>query len=379
LATDEVEVGNLLQQVFGLTDQPESKAQVVKQLYMRAYPDFSGPLTEADASYLRNAIEDATIPLSWGVRFSLCSTLVLIRTALGLETASRLWETVPAESRLECLGAFADNTGTLFHFARRDPRCLPRPETFEWMINKLVEMPDLDHISDHIWYHFTEMAETLPKRPISWLNGVLLNRIHAAGDESASFRALSSSHRLTIFCQRISQESSSDENLRGEVETLVSFATKPGLVGYLLPKYVVAVDPEGILVPGILAQKIKATAPSDEDILHCWIRFGGYYPFNSDPWRTIAAATFEVMTSVPNGERGRFYAALLHAGVKSSSYSVGQMDPAPGESLKARKTEFETETNDLFLPFREWHLRIAQAEYDQAVAEYREEQESAFD
>ena len=369
----------LLDQVVGVGATPQAKAWMVKQLYFRAYPDFTGLLRDKDCLILASAIEDINLPLAWAERFVLCSTYSIVRPAAALEVASRLWALAPADSKAECLAAFADSTGSLFHFTRRDPRCAVRPETFNWMVDRLVEMPDLEAIYENVWYHFKEMAQVMPKRPLAWLNDVLAERIVASGDESNSFKPLTTRRRLTAFCETVTPQTAKDPQVRAQMERLLSLSTRKGLIGYLLPDFAVRTDPEGVLIPILIAEKITNAPAADEDLLHTWVRFAGYYPTNSPAWRVIAAAAIEKVAGLPLSERGRHYAALLEAGIKSSSYAVGQMDPAPIESLKARKEELAQESDPRFIPFREWHRDVAQEEYNRALAEFQEEQTNALD
>ena len=51
------------------------------------------------------------------------------------------------------------------------------------------------------------------------------------------------------------------------------------------------------------------------------------------------------------------------------------MDPRPEQDLLARKREMHEETNADLIPFRQWHLAMAQSEFDRAVALYKEENE----
>ena len=67
--------------------------------------------------------------------------------------------------------------------------------------------------------------------------------------------------------------------------------------------------------------------------------------------------------------------ALLPQEIKSSNYPAGEMDPRPEQDLLARKAEMQSETDADLLVFRQWHLAMAQAEFHQAVARYKEEHE----
>ncbi len=247
------------------------------------------------------------------------------------------------------------------------------------MVDRLAEMPDLESIHDNVWYHFKEMSQVMPKRPLVWLNDVLAARIQASADESNSFKPLTTRRRLTAFCEIVTPQTANDPHVRAQMERLLSLATRKGLIGYLLPEFAVRTDPEGVLIPHMVADKIANAPAADEDLLHTWVRFAGYYPSNSPAWRIIAAAAIEKVAPLPLQERGRHYAALLDAGIKSSSYAVGQMDPAPIESLKARKAELAQESDPRFIPFREWHRDVAQEEYNRALAEFQEEQANALD
>jgi hypothetical protein len=142
-----------------------------------------------------------------------------------------------------------------------------------------------------------------------------------------------------------------------------------------LPEYAAAVDQSGYLVPDAVVTRLqRLTNPTKQDVW-LWSRFAGHFAFNSEPWRKIAVAAIEVSTQLSVRDQISIYVSLLEQGFKSSSFAAGEMDPQFAAELQRRRDERAGETDSRLIPFRDWASRVAQSEYERALAEFREESE----
>ena len=156
------------------------------------------------------------------------------------------------------------------------------------------------------------------------------------------------------------------------MDALLNYSERKDTIGYILPRYAAEVDPAGLIMPGLIVARIQS-AGNNKELIWNWARFAGYYGFGFPAWQIIARATVAASEQLPTRDRDSIYVLLLPQELKSSSYPAGQMDPRPAEELEIRKRELAGEADESLLPFRKWHLAMAQSEYDQTVARYREE------
>ena len=144
------------------------------------------------------------------------------------------------------------------------------------------------------------------------------------------------------------------------------------MLGYKAPEYATAIDPAGAVVPELVVAELKGLKnPSKEQVVD-WARFAGHYPFNSASWRKIASEALEASEKFSDRDKISVYVVLLEQGFRSSTYGADEMDPQFQNELEQRRRERAEEQDAKFIPFRDWHLRVAQSEYDRALAEFRE-------
>ena len=158
--------------------------------------------------------------------------------------------------------------------------------------------------------------------------------------------------------------------------SILDFAERRDILGYISPQYAIDVDPRGFVISKSVASRLESLATKDKESIYEWVRFAGRYPFNSRPWREIAKAVIRSAKDLEGRAKQAVFVELLPKEIKSSSYPAGEMDPRPEQDLLARKRELQEETNPDLIPFRKWHLAMAQAQFDQALARYKEENET---
>ena len=214
--------------------------------------------------------------------------------------------------------------------------------------------------------------QSIRTKSIAWLNQTIDKRIALEEkDTTDTFKLVPTQNKLTRFVLPISD--SVDEETKRELDKFLASNAKKDLLGFALPAYAASIDPTGIIVPQIVADKISGlTSPSTESVW-LWSRFAAHYGFNSEAWRKIAIAAISASKDFPAKERASIFVAISNQGFRSSTYAAGEMDPRPLQELEQRKKELEAENDPTLKTFREWALRVTQAEYDRALAEFEEE------
>jgi hypothetical protein len=242
----------------------------------------------------------------------------------------------------------------------------------------MVTLPDIDKVGEVRQHEFDQLMEQFGHRELPWLIAVLDARTRAAQErpesDKQSFKLVPTRLRLSLYVQTMSPEQSNAEETHQQLGQILGYAERKDILGYILPKYVADIDPHGVVIPSMVSSHIDSAA-SNKEVVWEWARFAGAYAFNSDPWREIAKAAVRASIAMTQKERISVFVELLPQEIKSSSYAAGTMDPRPEQDLLARKAELQNEKDPDLLHFRQWHLSSSQAEYDHAVAQYKEENE----
>lgn len=374
------ELNSELKNAIQSASTPEAKASLMSSMYSRPHPLLTGILTGADfeftASYFETT-ESMLKPSDW------CRIFVGMHHVNWEKikvTCDGIFNASPEGEKLKCFGAFFEAFHFLDLFQKDWPRLGMKKEHFDWLLDILVVLPDLEKVGEYIPHEFEKLAERFGRRDLAWLLAVLDRRIQIAESKTSdledSFKLIPTRNRLTAYVNRVLSKGAPNDLAIQHFKTLLGFAERKDMLGYILPQYVVDLDPYGSVVPTLVESFITSLNVKDKEAIWIWIRFAGYYAFNSSPWRRIAKTASLVAKDFGTREKSTIFAELLPKEFKSSNYPAGEMDPQPERDLNARKRELQEETDADLIPFRQWHLAMAQAEFDHALARYKEENEA---
>ena len=243
----------------------------------------------------------------------------------------------------------------------------------------MVTLPDLDQIGDVHQYHINEFVQRFGHKDVAWLLSTLQARIRAAETPAAAqqeeYKLVPTRHRLTEYIAPLVPLEPPSPLLREQISGLLAYNQRSDLLGYILPEYATDLDPHGVIVPELIQAQVQSLQPPAKDSLWPWTRFAGYYGFNSPPWRTISKTAINAIKGFSVRDKNSIFVSILPQQIKSSNYPSGEMDPRPAADLELRKRELEEEVDQDLIPFRQWHVAMAKAEFDHTLARYNEDNE----
>jgi hypothetical protein len=359
-----------------ITSSPTAKAQVLSNLYERPHPLITGILTTTDLDFIASQL--AALPefvdpgkqclfLSGAAHANWQSCKVFVE---GVYNASS------GTARLHCYLGSLRGLYFLDLFRRDYPALAITAEHYDWLLGLMVRLSDLDLLEHES--EFVQLSERFERKAISWLFVTVQARIDEAQslapDDPIEYKIIPTRNRLTRYVATLTAADAASPAIKQAFEAFLNYSERTDVVGYILPRYAAELDPNGLMVPDLLRTHLLSVGGNKEGIW-TWSQFAGYYPFNSNAWRTIAIAASEAAKGLPERDRQSVYVNLLPQEGKSSSFPAGQMNPLPAAELQCRKREFDEENDVALAPFRQWHLAVAQANYDQTVARFREENE----
>ncbi|WP_133621988.1 hypothetical protein [Bradymonas sediminis] len=133
------------------------------------------------------------------------------------------------------------------------------------------------------------------------------------------------------------------------------------LGGFLLD-----VDPHGRVVPNELKYQISQAVSVDSALQLARLSSG--FAIGTSAWRTIARPALEWASKSESDECDAFYYALRDRSTGSWFGTLGEVPVVIIEAMESARHQLKEEKEDVFLPFWEWQVGVAERAF------YREEQ-----
>ncbi|HNH47159.1 MAG TPA: hypothetical protein PKY30_08980, partial [Myxococcota bacterium] len=230
-----------------------------------------------------------------------------------------------------------------------------------WLLDQLMRAPDPTDLSDLDWHNMNKILDRLGRAPLTWLPGALKTRV--AMEEAGTARlAISGDTRYPIshFVKPITASDRENLETRAVLKDLLGWLPNRGSVGYYLPQLLGDVDPDGILVPDLVASALQSSLSADEQ--QRLARIASRYPLGSLPWRAIAKPALNAVRRRSQEDRFRLYSALSEKGVVEWQSAIGEVPTlfrsAVEEAVRRRDEEQDADFRD----FWDWMVDGAQAE-----------------
>lgn len=243
----------------------------------------------------------------------------------------------------------------------------------EWLLDQLVLMPDFDHIGGNDEWHLRETLKRVGRPSVIWLAKVLAKRqkLEARRGEEDGSRSLSHNVKLSKYVQRITAAKTAAPDVVQAVNDLLGFIDDNGTAGYYLPEVLRDVDPEGLLVPGLVTALVQQA--TDAEQVRRLARVGGAYVAGTRGWEDVAKAVLRSPLVQSEEIQRSTFNALGDSGVTSWSGTPGEVPPIFLAELESTKATLAKATDDGLR--RYWAWRVQRAEADLCDEEQRAKEE----
>lgn len=258
-----------------------------------------------------------------------------------------------------------------------------------WLLDQLARVPELDALGAHVESRIEQLAEPLPKRPVSWLVSFIERRMGTcesqdqvdlsdnAGDQLKRDRVglLPLGFNLVRLIEVVRPGAVSGEH-KSALQALLSFNLRRDSIGEVLPRYAARIDPEGVIVPAIVAEKLTALSEQgNAEELRLWSRYGAVYVEDTPAWRIIARSACEIaQRRFDQNTEGAIYLSLTGQDVETWSGPYGELHPPWQQAVDAAREAPSREADSVLRGFKTWKLAIAQAEYERWRGFHEEQQ-----
>ena len=240
----------------------------------------------------------------------------------------------------------------------------------EWLLNQLVLLPDFDNIVGNDEWHLNETLNRVGRPPVWWLPPVLAKRreLEATRGEGDYSRAISHHVRISRYVRPIAVAEARQPEVTQAVEELLRFIDDNGTAGYYLPEVLHDVDPEGLVVPGLVVAFVAQATEAEQ--VRRLARIGDEYVAGTRIWEDIAKAVLRSPIVQSEDIQRSMFSALGGRGVTSWSGTPGEVPPVFLAEVESAKSSLAAAKDEGLR--RYWAWRVGRAE-----ADVREEQQRA--
>lgn len=161
-----------------------------------------------------------------------------------------------------------------------------------------------------------------------------------------------------------------------DVDGLLNLVGDPDIFFYPLRGELAAFDPEGLIVPKLVAKRILVSIDGTE--LSRWAGFAPYYAIGSESWSEIAEAILSQLEGVPltAEAEGSIHWSLLNRSFHiTTSWVEEGLDPEYQEAIDLAQSQFDQTTNEPLKSFWQRQTEQAKLNYQAAFRRWEEEQD----
>ncbi len=227
-----------------------------------------------------------------------------------------------------------------------------------WLLDQLLRLPELDSYGVTDEWYFGEILKSVPRPDIVWLLAALERRMEM--EQKGLCKSAFPVHPLSRYIRPIVEADLEVPMVRSSVEKLLELIVSNSGVFNDLHLYARDVDPNGLVVPTIVAGYLQSHDDPDGDKFWRWARIGGAYFPNSAPWRMIAREVCRHAIRANERTRSSLFSSLrMHQHVLAY---VGSAVEHFGKLVETARQDLEAATDMDIKPFWEWNLFAAECE-----------------
>lgn len=229
-----------------------------------------------------------------------------------------------------------------------------------WLGEQMLRLPALSDLGSNTEWRVKQILKTTGRIPLAWLPTALTKRIQMARQaaEQKNPRVMTTA-QLSDYVTRVTQADAMNRESKQAIKKLVDLASDRGTVGYHMPKILAKVDPHGLLVPNVVAQRVAET--NDIERMRSLARIGGPYANGSDAWRKIAKPILERASILTEQDRASLFDALERNGVRTYGGRPGEVPAVFISACEQARDALAQETDSALLPFWKWLLATTEA------------------
>ncbi|WP_201789253.1 hypothetical protein [Scytonema hofmannii] len=273
------------------------------------------------------------------------------------------------------LGAFLQSLNYAMRSLIKNIEQAIDPYLKNWILDQVLRLPDIDELGATNVHHLQDLLKILGKPDLQWLVSAVEKRIQRTSEpNSSNIRIFPSQERLSQWIVPISSEQANDTTIRNLIAKLLSYTNSYPMFGYRFPRYLVDIDPTGVITADLVVEKLTdPNVRENPSEIYQWAKFAGYYPDSYLAWRKIAHEACSLGVQFDERHKYSIFHALTNPEPKMSISTIGEVPANFEMAVETAQQRLEAETDPVLIPFRQWVLQLAEAELSSEIERVKEE------
>lgn len=229
-------------------------------------------------------------------------------------------------------------------------------EQLEWFLSILARVPDVTIFHGSFIDDLETIGSHHPKHSASWLCNLIRHRreefVKAGSADPNGFWPVSHDQLFLSFASFAKIDD------KDAIAALIDYGYSQELVPYGLMELLTELDPDGLVIPQLVAAKLtslQATAETLSEIA-TWAEFASEYPVGMPAWRLIAEAACTLVSGLPRGDREQVYWKLFRHRGGVWSAPPGEVASKWTSAVAAAEEILKQEPAGCLRSVFQWHL-----------------------
>ncbi|MGD2085145.1 MAG: hypothetical protein PVH61_03080 [Candidatus Aminicenantes bacterium] len=370
----ENESNNLFEKFFeyySIIKNEEAKQVFLKLLYYRPHPEARGLLIDKDMDILSRIVRTKCYPdMAIDTLFFVLGYMFYINFDEDKRIIESLWSGIKSNDAANYYSWLVEGIWYRTIFSDREEFAFEFPGGFyKWLIGQLNQVPDLDEIGglfrDKLLWIQKKTGEELD---VCWFYSFLQERVDKIEKNILKEGKIISSHNEIINCvKKIKDANEVTETILTSFRKLLEFYNHKSALRYFLPEILTNLDPDGIILPDLIVEKLRECEfQLQEDLTEseCFklIRYAAYYQINSASWRAIAIEASKLVQELDRDKRKRIYSALLTKHFSSWAGIEDEISAYYLNAVKRAQKDMDDEDEEILKDLMRYRLQIAETD-----------------
>jgi hypothetical protein len=382
----ENEPNNLSEKFFeyySIVRNEKAKQVFLNSLYPRLSPGTRGLLIDQDMDILSRIVRTKCYPdMAIDTLFFVLGYMFNINFDEDKRIIDFLWSGIKSNDAAKYYSSLFEGVWYRTIFSDKEEFAFEFPGGFfKWLIGQLNQVPDLDEIGrlfrDKLSWIQKKTGE---KADVCWFYSFLQERVDKIEKNILKEGKIISTNNEIINCiTKIKDANEVTETILTSFRKLLEFNNHKSSLRYFLPEIINRLDPLGIVLPGLIVEKIRNREfqweyDKTDKTGYEWIRYAGYYPINSTPWRIIAIEACKLANELDDEQKKSVYSALLEQGARFWSGTPGEVPNYLVHAVNEAKKTLENETEEILKGFMNFRLKVAEEDLNREKQRIEEEE-----
>ena len=354
---------------YSIVKNEEAKQVFLNSLYPWPYPGTKGLLIDQDMDILSRIVRTKCYPdMAIKTLFFVLGYIFSINFDEDKRIIDSLWCGIKSNDAANYYSWLVEGIWYRTIFSDKEEFAFEFPDGFyKWLIGQLNLVPDLDVIGILFEYKLLQIQKkTGEELDVCWFYAFLQERVDKIGKNILKEGKIISRQNEIINCvKKIKDANEVTETILTSFRKLLEFYNHKSALRYFLPEILTNLDPDGIILPDLIVEKLRECEfqlQKDLTENECFelIRYAAYYQINSASWRVIAIEACKTAHNLDSDQKQRIYSALLTKHISSWAGIEDEISAYHLNAVKRAQKDMDDENEEILKDLMKYRLQIAE-------------------